>query len=37
LSQTPSAFTSVSLIISALFALIVAKKPHIPLNRSCPI
>ena len=32
LSQTRKAFTSVSLLIPALFAPSVAKKPHIPLN-----
>src|SRR3954471_6391418 len=32
LSQRRKAFTSVSLQISALFVLIVAKKPHIPLK-----
>jgi hypothetical protein len=32
LSQRRKAFTSVGLLIPALFAPIVAKKPHIPLN-----
>ena len=32
LSQTRKAFTSVSLVMPVLFALSVAKKPHIPLN-----
>jgi hypothetical protein len=34
LSQRQNAFTSVGLLISAIFAPIVAKKPHIPLNRA---
>jgi hypothetical protein len=32
LSQRQKAFTSVALLIPALFASIVAKKPHIPLK-----